>query len=71
MLKKLMQVVVLCGLIWGFAGSSARANARTAHFLSPGCSDMGGFCVAEGDFCAHQFGHCDFNGLSECDCIPN
>jgi hypothetical protein len=68
MTRKLLQVVVMLGLVWGFA-SSAKSASRPAHSMDPGCSWNPGTCTALGSFCENAGGNCVIDPNNEDNCI--
>ena len=73
MTRKLMQVVLMVGLVWGFA-SSARSAAVASRSMDIGCVDDGGSCDQVGQTCPLMGGECGFDPQDPlnctCLCLP-
>jgi hypothetical protein len=70
MKRKLLQVAVVIGLLWGF-GASAKSATTAPHSMDdPGCSWTSTFCVTIGNECAHFGGICTFtDDFNDCYCL--
>jgi hypothetical protein len=68
MTRRLFQVIVVLGLLWGF-GSSARSASTAPHSMDPGCSWSPYYCSQIGSECPNAGGSCQLDPNNPDNCI--